>query len=230
VQLFYAPNITEQIHFLPEDESKHLIRVLRKQYGDLIDLTDGHGHYYQCKIADDHPKKCGLEVISKTLHENPIAREIHIAIAPTKNNDRMEWFIEKAVEIGVTSITPIICKNSERSKLKRERMLKVAISAMKQSNRFYLPTISELTPLSEFIKSDNASLKLIAHCEDTDKSYLESMSLPVKTSILIGPEGDFDISEISDCIESGYVPVSLGNSRLRTETAGIVACTYLNRL
>lgn len=230
MQLFYAPNITNQVHFLPEDESKHLIRVLRKQFGDLIDLTDGHGHYYQCKISDDNPKKCGLEMISKSNHPNPIAREIHIAIAPTKNNDRMEWFIEKAVEIGVTSITPILCQNSERVKLKHDRMLKVAVSAMKQSNRFYLPEICELTKLSDFIKSDKADLKLIAHCEDTAKTYLESMKLADKASILIGPEGDFDVEEINLCVKSGYSPVSLGNARLRTETAGIVACTFLNRI
>ncbi|MBL4706510.1 MAG: RNA methyltransferase, partial [Flavobacteriales bacterium] len=165
----------------------------------------------------------------KEKHANPLTREIHIAIAPTKNNDRMEWFVEKAVEIGVSSITPIICKNSERVKLKQERFLKVAISAMKQSNRLYLPIINEPMKLMDFMAKDDSESKLIAHCEEEKKSDLSQLSIGKSVSILIGPEGDFSRSEIEKALEENYIPTSLGNSRLRTETAGIVACTLLNQ-
>ena len=229
MQLFYAPNIFDQVHFLPEDESKHLIRVLRKQLGDQIYLTDGRGHLYEGKIANDHAKKCALEIVKKEKHANPLTREIHIAIAPTKNNDRMEWFVEKAVEIGVSSITPIICENSERVKLKQERILKVAISAMKQSNRLYLPLINESMKFADFLTKDNAESKLIAHCEEDEKLEIGQLSVGKSVSILIGPEGDFSPREIEKALEGNYIPTSLGNSRLRTETAGIVACTLLNQ-
>lgn len=230
MQLFYSENVFDKVHFLPEAESKHLIRVLRKRFGDTIKVTDGKGNLYECQIADDNPKKCALEVINKERFKNNLTRNIHVAIAPTKNNDRLDWFIEKATEIGVSSITPIICDHSERVKLKPERVNKVAISAMKQSKRLYLPRINTLTKFSDFIAGDQAGRKLIAHCEEENKAQLSALKIGASASILIGPEGDFSENEIDSALKAGYKAVALGESRLRTETAGIVACTLLNHI
>ncbi|MDC3337695.1 16S rRNA (uracil(1498)-N(3))-methyltransferase [Flavobacteriales bacterium] len=230
MQLFYSENISGLTHALPEQESRHLIKVLRKSVGDKIQLTDGLGNLFHCKITNDHPKKCILEIIQKEKQTDICKRSIHIAIAPTKNNDRFEWFIEKATEIGVSSITPILCEHSERKKIKHERILKVAIAAMKQSNRLHLPEINSITSLSEFIKQDSSQTKLIAHCLDHEKTELYDLKLGNSICILIGPEGDFSEQEITQVLKANYLPVSLGNSRLRTETAGIVACVMMNNI
>jgi 16S rRNA (uracil1498-N3)-methyltransferase len=228
MQLFFAEDISGQLHTLTESESKHLIRVMRKKVGEGIQLTDGKGNLYNSFIQNANPKKCVLEITSKEFQEKLLKREIHIAIAPTKSNDRLEWFVEKATEIGVSSITPIICDHSERAKLNENRLQKVCISAMKQANRLHLPSIQPLTSYAEFIKSDESDNKLIAHCHQDDKMNLTEIELGGSVSVLIGPEGDFSFNEIEAAIKSDYVSVSLGKSRLRTETAGLTACTLLN--
>ncbi|MBT6028872.1 MAG: 16S rRNA (uracil(1498)-N(3))-methyltransferase [Crocinitomicaceae bacterium] len=230
MQLFYSENISGQTHTLPEQESKHLIKVLRKSIGDNIQLTDGLGNLFRCRIKNDHPKKCILEIIQTENQPDFLKRSIHIAIAPTKSNDRFEWFIEKATEIGVSSITPILCKHSERQKINQERLHKVAVSAMKQSNRLHLPEINSITSLTEFIKNDTSDTRLLAHCLDYEKIELSDIKLGNSICILIGPEGDFSEQEITHVLKANYLPVSLGSSRLRTETAGIVACVMMNNL
>lgn len=230
MQLFYSENISGQTHTLPEQESKHLIKVLRKSVGDEIQLTDGLGNLFLCRIKNDHPKKCILEIIRIEKQPDFLKRSIHVAIAPTKSNDRLEWFIEKATEIGVSSITPILCKHSERQKINHERLLKVAVSAMKQSNRLHLPEINSIMSLAEFIEKDTSETKLLAHCLDREKIELNNLKLGNSICILIGPEGGFSEQEITHVLKANYLPVSLGGSRLRTETAGIVACSLLNNL
>ncbi len=230
MQLFYSEHILDTIHFLPEDESKHLVRVLRKKFGDTIHLTDGKGHLFECRIVDDHPRRCSLEVVNKQWWENPMKREVHLAFAPTKSNDRTEWFVEKAVEIGVTTITPLVCDHSERTKLKPERLQKLAISAMKQSNRFYLPKLNKLISFVEFVESHHSHQRLIAHCHAGNKTELIKLELQSQVTLLIGPEGDFSDAEVIKANEYGYESVSLGKARLRTETAAISACTLLNHI
>lgn len=231
MQLFYNEHIPEEGTFgLDETESKHLVRALRKKAGDQVFFTNGKGVLFTCSLLDDHPKKCVLDIQSKQQHQPDFRRELHLAIAPTKNNDRLEWCVEKITEIGIGRITPIICDNSERTKLKIDRIKRIAISAMKQSNQFFLPEIDSPISFSNFIQnypatSDTSSL--IAHCEPLHKKLLQQFELQDKVVLLIGPEGDFTSTEIETALEAGYQAVSLGETRLRTETAGIVGITLL---
>ena len=211
---------------LSEIESKHCVRVLRKKNGDTIHLTDGKGNLHECLILDAHPKYCKFS-ITKTIQQNKISPPLHIVIAPTKNIDRFEFFLEKATEIGIQEITPLLSFHSERKNIKLERLEKIVVSACKQSKNFHFPTLNTLTPFKEVLKN-TATQKLIAHCEAKDKKELKDFSFDKDTIILIGPEGDFSTQEIEEAIEAGFKPVSLGKSRLRTETAGIVACTTVN--
>jgi 16S rRNA (uracil1498-N3)-methyltransferase len=223
MRLFYDPHITANTtqHTLSEQESKHLIRVLRHQIGDVIGLLDGEGHLYSCEIIDSHPKKCVLKII-QTAFEKPESNDIHIAVAPTKQMERLEWFVEKAVEIGVTKITLIDSKNGERAKIKTDRLLKKAISAMKQSQRRYLPEIIELTSFSDFLERHPKGL--IAHCYDAPKHHFHEVYESTACPILIGPEGDFTQAEVEQALEKGYKTITLGENRLRTETAALYAC------
>ena len=230
MQLFFAPDVSENLHTLPESESKHLIRVLRKKVDDEIHLTDGMGNLYRMRIQDANPKRCVLNFLSKDFHANQLKRDIHVAISPIKSSDRMEWFVEKATEVGISSITPILCDRSERKKINVDRLEKVVISAMKQSNRFHLPTVHPMHLLEDFIQKDSSDNKLVAHCLPDNRKELHQLQLGSSVSILIGPEGDFHPTEIEKAIQHGYQPVSLGSARLRTETAGIVACNFLNFL
>jgi 16S rRNA (uracil1498-N3)-methyltransferase len=227
MQLFYNPNIDNsaaQFTFSPE-ESKHIIKVLRKKEGDVLNITNGKGYWFEAKIISADAKKCKAQIFD-TTKKHQTKHWFHIAVAPTKMNDRFEWFLEKATEIGVNEITPIICERSERKKLKMERLQKVVQSGMKQSLRTYLPKLNAPVSFDEFATQDHNGLLFIAHCEDEEKLDLKRRVAPDKDiTILIGPEGDFSSTEINRAYETGFLPVSLGTSRLRTETAAIVACT-----
>lgn len=222
--IFYTPDIATDCH-LPEEESQHAVKVLRLQVGDTIELVDGKGTLYHAEITFTHPKHCEFNIISQEDNYNPQPVHLHIAIAPTKNMDRMEWFAEKATEIGITEITPLLCDHSERKVIKNERLEKILVSAMKQSKKAFLPQLNEMTGFDHFMKSHNHSNGFIAHCYEQDKRLLSSSyKAGSDVVVMIGPEGDFSEREVELAIQLGYVPVSLGKSRLRTETAGIVAC------
>ena len=226
MQLFYNSEIsteTSQITF-DKIESKHIVRVLRKKENDILKITNGKGFLFDVKIIVPSDKKCVAEVIASEEKPKPWNYYLHIAIAPTKLNDRIEWFLEKATEIGIDEITPIICANSERRVVKLERFEKIIQSAMKQSLKFTLPKLNEPIKLNDFLKQEFEGQVCIAHCEEQEKTLLQSVVKPSeKTTILIGPEGDFSSEEIKKCLAKKFTPISLGESRLRTETAALVA-------
>lgn len=211
---------------LPENESKHLCKVLRKKAGDKISLINGKGQSAVCEISFAHYKKAELLIQSIENHKNE-NYHVHIGIAPTKNMDRIEWFVEKSTELGIHEISLLECENNERSKIKMERLEKIAISAMKQSKRFYKPKINNLVSLSEFLVSNPSGY--IAHCEDSQvaKTTIPKVDTNGKNLIIIGPEGDFSLNEIENAKKFNYKPLSLGKTRLRTETAGVYAVMLL---
>ena len=225
--LFYCPDIVKQ-QTLTEEESGHCVRVLRYSVGDEILITDGRGTTYTARITNPHPKHCDFEIISREKQEPHHAFHLHIAIAPTKNIERLEWCIEKCVEIGVDEITPLLCRFSERKQLRIDRLEKIILSAAKQSLTPYLPVLHDLTPFDEFIQRQSqcqGQQNFIAHCYKEDKRVLKTeIEQGRDVLVLIGPEGDFSEKEVSDALSLGFIPVSLGNSRLRTETAAVVAC------
>jgi 16S rRNA (uracil1498-N3)-methyltransferase len=223
---FYIPTLLPTIKqlFLSEEESKHACRVMRLTIGDLIELLDGKGGRYEAKIISDHPKKCEVEVVGYTKEvKQPF--DIHIAISPTKNMDRIEWFIEKATELGLTKISFIQTERSERKLMKTDRIEKIAIAAMKQSHRTYLPLIEELKPFKTFVQQYPTGG--IAHCEEFSSQNILTVAIATNFPILIGPEGDFTANEVELALKSGYRQINLGKTRLRTETAGIYAVTLL---
>jgi 16S rRNA (uracil1498-N3)-methyltransferase len=223
--MFYTPDIASSF-FLPEEESLHAVKVLRLQQGAEIELLDGKGGMYKARITCPHAKRCEFEILEKfTPFLNP-PFHLHIAIAPTKNMDRLEWFVEKATEIGISEISPVICRFSERKAVKHERLEKILISAMKQSKQAFLPKLNEQCSFTDFLKRDISGQRFIGHCyEDKEKKYLSALYTPLHdVTILIGPEGDFSPEEVELAVKKDFVPVSLGNTRLRTETAGVVAC------
>lgn len=226
MQLFYHPTVSEfdDFFYFDKEESKHIVKVLRKNEGDILHVTNGLGTLFTTEIVHSSPSKCEVNVISK-ITEQARAFGLHLAVAPTKLMDRYEWFLEKAVEIGVQTITPLICDHSERTVIKLERIEKIVLGAMKQSNQLFLPKINEVQHFKTFIKNQSATQKLIAHCEETNKFSLKESLQPQQSAlILIGPEGDFSSKEIELALQNNYKPVSLGETRLRTETAAIVAC------
>ena len=229
MQLFYnnsLDNSFKQFVFSAE-ESKHIIKVLRKKEDDTLNITNGKGYLFEAKILEANPKKCKAQIVN-TKKTIPRLHTLHMAVAPTKMNERFEWFLEKATEIGVTEITPILCEHSERKVIKTERLEKVLQSAMKQSLQTYLPKLNPLTKYEDFLDKVSGGLKFIAHCEDEEKAELKRRVAADKDAvILIGPEGDFSKSEISLAYDKGFTPVSLGRNRLRTETAAIYACTVV---
>lgn len=228
MNLFYQPLINENIHYLDPEESKHCTKVLRKKSGDLIDITDGKGFFYKASIIDPDPTKCTFH-IEQTTPEPSRNFHLHIAISPTKNPDRTEWFVEKAIEIGIDEITFVDCEHTERARIKPERIIKIAVSAMKQSLKASFPAIHELTPFDEFLTNNNSTEKFIAFVDEHNPLHLMQVASSGKRSmILIGPEGDFSGRELSLAINAGYQKVSLGQSRLRTETAGLAACHIIN--
>lgn len=226
MQLFYNPTIaetTESFSF-DKEESKHIIKVLRKKDTDILYVTNGLGLLFKTEITLASDSKCTVKIIFFEKSETPKFK-LHLAVAPTKMNDRFEWFLEKATEIGIYEITPIICERSERKIINIERFEKIILSAMKQCNQMYLPRLNPAISLKEFIKKENKGIQLIAHCEETNKKSLKSiLKSNTDYTILIGPEGDFSTKEITLALDNNYIPVTLGNTRLRTETAAIVAC------
>ena len=226
MQLFYNPNINEttKTFAFDKEESKHIIKVLRKKDTDILYVTNGLGFLFKTEITLASDSKCTVQIIS--FEKKPSQKfRLHLAVAPTKMNDRYEWFLEKATEIGIHEITPIICDRSERKSINNERFDKILLAAMKQSNELYLPKLNPAVTFKEFINQNNEDVKLIAHCEETEKKTLKSVIKPNQNlTIMIGPEGDFSEKEIEVALNHNYVPVTLGATRLRTETAAIVAC------
>jgi 16S rRNA (uracil1498-N3)-methyltransferase len=228
VNLFYQPLISEGYNFLEEEESRHCIKVLRKTTGEPLRITDGKGSFYDTIISKADSRKCGFEIKHREYHPKKNF-SIHIAISPTKNTDRIEWFVEKAVEIGIDTITLIDCKNTERAFVKKDRLEKLVISAMKQSLKPWLPEINALQKFDAFITIENAEEKFIAYVDQSNPNHLKDLATVNKSYVvLIGPEGDFSPDELSSALENHFKKISLGSSRLRTETAGIAACHILN--
>ena len=227
MQLFYHPNVTENDTsiILGKEESNHIIKVNRKEEGDLINVTNGNGYLFTTEISLASNSKCQLKIIKITKQE-PLNYKLHLAVAPTKMNERYEWFLEKVTEIGVHQITPIICNQSERRIIKTDRYQKIIESAMKQSLHYFMPIFNEPVPFSEFIKHNFTGQKFVAHCEsEPDKKSLKNLIIPnTDVTIMIGPEGDFSTNEIAEALHNNFKTVSLGQTRLRTETAAIVAC------
>jgi 16S rRNA (uracil1498-N3)-methyltransferase len=220
--------IQNNVAILNEDESLHCVKVLRHKVGDIIQVIDGNGTRAIGKIEAAHAKQCAVSLTEKEVVTQTRHYKIHIAIAPTKNIERIEWFVEKAVEVGVDEISFIKCKNSERTVIKDDRLKKVAEAAVKQSQQAFIPKLNSLVDFKEFIKKDNSDVKLIAHCEKESKQHIKQYITTNKSfTILIGPEGDFTKDEIALALSSTYLPVALGDSRLRTETAGLFACNAL---
>jgi 16S rRNA (uracil1498-N3)-methyltransferase len=229
MHLFYTPDLNGNLYTLNEIESKHCVRVLRLDIDDQIQLIDGKGGFFTAKIIDSNPKKCIVEIIDTKTEFGKKNHYLHIAIAPTKNIDRFEWFLEKATEIGINEITPLLCEHSERKAIKSERLEKIIVSAIKQSIKAYKPKLNELTKYKDFINQNTTCVKYIAHCEENKKTLLKN-AYPKNESaiILIGPEGDFSPEEIELAKQNKFIEISLGESRLRTETAGVVACHTIN--
>lgn len=233
MELFYAPDILSTL-CLPEEESAHCVRVLRHTAGDVLTVTDGLGMLYEARILNPHPKHCELEILSSSGQSKHHRGNIHIAIAPTKNIDRLEWALEKCTEIGADRFTPLLCRFSERKNLRQDRLEKVILSAAKQSLTAYLPQLDPLTDCSDFIRSCSADYKFIAHCyKESERVLLRDTINAIRSNsdienatfcVLIGPEGDFSPEEVQLALHNGFQPVLLGNARLRTETAGVVAC------
>ena len=236
MHIFYTPDLmfSDETYQLSEEESKHCARVLRLKNGDKVNLVDGIGGFYEAEIIEDHPKRTKLSIVQRKAEFGKVAHHLHIAVAPTKNIDRIEWFLEKATEIGIQEITPLICDHSERKDVKIERLEKIMVSAMKQSLKAYLPTLNPPKSFKDFMLEQSASeWKYIAHCIPTQrKAISQGFTKQQRYLILIGPEGDFSHKEVQIALENGFVPITLGESRLRTETAALQACfeiNYLNR-
>lgn len=222
---FYAPDI-ETSHTMPESDSGHCVRVLRMKPGDELEVVDGLGHLFKCVLIDAHPKHAAVDIVSSVELPKIWKGSITIAIAPTKNNDRMEWLVEKLTEIGVDRIVPLRCRYSERKDINVERLNKIAVSAMKQSLKAVLPRIDCTTPFDRFLSDTSQGQRFIAYCDPSIPRLLLTKEYKpfLDTTILIGPEGDFSPEEIRKALDDGWKPVSLGDNRLRTETAALVAC------
>ncbi len=226
MQLFYNPNISENdtSFSFDKEESRHIVKVLRKKSGDNLYITNGKGWLFEAELALADIKHCSVNIKSKSIKPKR-NYNLHLAVAPTKMNDRYEWFLEKTTEIGIKTVTPIICDHSERKVIKAERFEKIIQSAMKQSLQYYLPVLNEPISFKDFMSKDYSGQKFIAHCEETDKKSLKSqLKTKEDYTILIGPEGDFSVKEIEMALQHNYIPVTLGETRLRTETAAIAAC------
>ena len=226
MQLFYAPDIVPPLHTLGEEESKHCVRVLRMGAGDTLHLTDGRGTLYRARIVEAAPKHCTVEVVETIPDYERLPYTLTMAVAPTKNIDRFEWFLEKAVEVGVTRIVTLRCDHRERRSINDERARRIVVSAMKQSLKAFLPQLDPMTPFAEFVAATVAPVRLIAHCAATGqpKAYLpRAIEKGAPAVILIGPEGDFSPEEINFALENRFTAVTLGDQRLRTETAAVAA-------
>ena len=228
--IFYSPNILETLA-LSEEESLHCAKVLRIKAGEEVLIVDGKGGMFVAKIIAPHPKHTAVEIINKQGVETGRPSRIHIAIAPTKNMDRLEWFAEKVTEIGIDEITPVFCRFSERKNINLERVEKILVSAMKQSQKAYLPKLNPACQVQQLIKQASEQQKFIAHCYEGNKRLLQQLYNKNESAlVMIGPEGDFSSEEVEVALQNEFQPVSLGESRLRTETAGVVACHTMNLL
>lgn len=227
MQLFYNPELSadSQLFSFDKEESRHIVKVLRKKEGDILYVTNGKGDLFETEISIASDNKCTVK-INASEHSKPSEKKLHIAIAPTKMNERLEWFLEKATEIGIEEITPVFCERSERKQVKLDRMEKILVSAMKQSGQYHLPKLNEAVTFKQFIGQKSEEVKAIAHCLPDDKKEIRDIIKNGESlRILIGPEGDFTEKEIALALAENFIPVSLGNTRLRTETAGIYAAT-----
>ncbi len=234
MHIFYAPDIIPPYHVLNDEESRHAVKVLRLGPGSRLRLVDGRGTMHEAEVTTASPRDCEVRIVSSIAEFGRRPYRLTMAVAPTKNSDRFEWFVEKAVEIGVDAIVPLECANSERRVFRPERAAKVAVSAMKQSGKACLPELSPLTPVHKVLTAPFDGVKLIAHCRSHDESaaanapripIVEALSGATNVLILIGPEGDFTADEVALALRHGFIPISLGDSRLRTETAALVAVT-----
>ncbi len=229
MQLFYAPEFTSPCYTLSEDESKHCIKVLRLTLGSPIHITDGRGNLFHCEVSGTNPKRCEVTVKEAFNNYNALPYKLTIGVAPTKNSDRYEWFLEKATEIGIGEVVPLLTAHSERKVVKHEREQRVITAAMKQSLKAYHPLLHPLTPFSELVKRPFSGDKFIAHCEASDnkRPLPELLNAGSNVMVLIGPEGDFSPEEIALALDNGFKEISLGTQRLRTETAAVVATTMV---
>jgi len=228
MHFFYNPHIQGDSFELEEQESKHAIRVLRLVRDDRVILIDGRGGWYEAAIIDDHPKRCKLQIQSYTPDYRPLSYSLHLAVAPTKNLDRFEWFLEKATEIGISEITPLICRRSERRQVKYERLEKILVSAMKQSLKAYKPKLNNPVSMEEFLRTDQQGILGIAHCYPLERKGIKELDHSGTYTLIVGPEGDFTEVEVSNALKAGYVPFHLGESRLRTETAALYITTAIS--
>lgn len=229
--IFYSNSIENNLCRFSEEESFHMIKVLRHKAGDKIICSDGEGNGYSCTIICDNAKSATAKIDEKSNLLNIPSYNLTIAVALTKNTERFEWFVEKAVEIGISRIVPINSVHSERRTIKKERLEKIVLSAMKQSLKAFKPKVDDITDISEFMKetSGSTTLKMIAHCGDNRSSMKQVLadSHEKNITVLIGPEGDFSQEEIDCALTAGFIPVHLGTSRLRTETAALTAVTHI---
>ena len=231
MHIFYTPDLVAEVYTLTEEESKHAVRVLRLQAGDEVVLVDGKGGYYQARILEANPKRTHLQIFQTQYEFGKRNHYVHIAVAPTKNIERLEWFLEKATELGIDEITPIICERSERKEVKTERLNKIITSAVKQSIKAYHPVLNEPIGFRKFVALPFDGQKFVAHCMEGEKNSIKDVMKPrSKYLVLIGPEGDFTPAEIALAKEMGFEPVTLGEARLRTETAALAACFEINFL
>jgi len=232
MNLFYTPDLTGDSYSLSSEESNHLIRVLRFKKGDTVFLTDGKGSFVKAALANEDPKACLVDIIETKSEFGKRNFSVHIGIAPTKNIERFEWFLEKGTEIGIDEITPVICEHSERREVKPERLKKVIVAAMKQSVKAYLPELHAAKSFNEFVAAPFSGQKFICTVAGNEKNILlkNTYSAGMDSLILIGPEGDFSNREITFAEENHFKKVSLGESRLRTETAGVAACHTISLL
>lgn len=234
MHIFYTPDINSNTYTLNEEESKHCVRVLRLTVGAVVNLVDGKGGFYTAEITSDNPKKVALSILKVETEFHKRNHYLHIAVAPTKNIDRIEWFLEKATELGIDEITPIITDRSERRIVKEDRLNKVITSAVKQSIKAYHPKLNDAISFDAFLKQPFDGEKLMAHCiDEAEKKYISQLVAPhQKYLILIGPEGDFTPEEVNLALNKGFKALTLGDNRLRTETAALAVCfeiNYLNR-
>lgn len=232
MQLFYCPDINpNQIYTLDKEESQHCVKVLRLKENYTLFVTDGQGNLYKAEIVEALPRSCSVRIIETQAEYGKRDYYLHIAIAPTKNIARIEWFLEKATEMGIDEITPIICEHSEREIIKNERLEKIIVSAMKQSLKAYLPKLNEAIPIKQLIQNSKEEKKLICYCQDDDRKKIQDIYKPKESVlIIIGPEGDFSEKEVQEALNNNFQKITLGKERLRTETAGLYAVQSIHFL
>jgi 16S rRNA (uracil1498-N3)-methyltransferase len=228
MNLFYAPDIAQTLT-LPEEESQHCAKVLRMKAGERIHIIDGVGGLYEAEILESHPKRTQVTILSEQHEYGRRPFRLHLAVAPTKNIDRFEWFVEKATEIGFDELTPLCCRYSERKIIKPERIEKILVSAAKQSLKAYVPRLNPMTTFKDFINNSSSltphSSLFIAHCYDQPKQHLLHVCPSASdVVVMVGPEGDFSEEEVEFALRNSFQAITLGDARLRTETAGVVAC------